>query len=202
MNALLVQDETHGGSDQTAQAAASPELQAESVVSLLQNASGHRLALLHLLSLCLVPRSASFLDEGTNAFLQGQISVYAPVTLRQWLVDAGGLARVEVGEGERGEDEWQTTPAGKIALEKMNLSRELTQLLDESAAYREIYLKILRFCTTPRDKQEIEDCLKGDLSIGPPRLYPQTFFAALEQTGALRWMGKWTTTELGRQICQ
>jgi hypothetical protein len=178
-----------------------PERRADDVRALLSKASGHRLVLLHILSLCSVARTVPELDAETAAYLKGQLSVQAPSTLRQWLRDAGGLEVTKIGDGEASRDEWRITPAGQIALAAMSLSAELTRLLDGSPEHRQTYLEILRFCGAPRTREEIEAHLEGDPSIKPPKSYPSAFIAPLEEVGAIKWADKWTTTEVGQQAC-
>jgi hypothetical protein len=156
---------------------------------------------LHILSRCAEPRTASDLDATTNAHLEGQRSVHTPAILRRWLEDAGGLAVTGPEQGGGADAHWRLTPAGRIALDAMNLSRELTSLLDRTPEHRPTYLEILRFCAVPRTTEEIETHLDGDPSIRPPKTYPSTVIAPLEDVGALRWVDKWMTTDLGRQAC-
>lgn len=178
-----------------------PERQADNVLALLDNASGHRLVLLHILSLCVVAQTTPELDAATSDYLKGQLTVFTPATLRQWLLEAGGLERIEPVEGETRREAWRITAAGQIALGAMSLSRQLTGLLDSSPKHRQTYLSILRFCTTPRTREEIEEHLEGDPSVCPPKTYPSTFIAPLEEVGAIRWADKWATTDMGKQAC-
>lgn len=179
-----------------------PERKAEEIRALLGKAPGHRLVLLHILSLCETACPASELDAQAMAFMKGQVSLHAPSTLRQWLWDAGGLEVVKIGEGEAARDDWRITPAGQIALASMSLSREMMDLLHNAPPdHRQTYLKVLRFCELPRTREEIERHLEGDPSICPPETYPSTFIAPLEDVGAVRWTDKWMTTDTGKQAC-
>jgi hypothetical protein len=180
----------------------SPDEQARAVVHLLDHASGYRLVLLQMLSFCASPRTAVELDAATIEYLAGRLTVLAPTSLRHWLVEAGGLDVQKSGDADDAVDLWSLSPGGKIALDDCSPSREIAQLLDEaSPEHRRTYFDILGFCTTPRSREEIEQHLEGDPSICPPRIYPTMFVSALEDRGAIRWAGGWTTTALGKQIC-
>jgi hypothetical protein len=178
-----------------------PERVADDIRAMLSKARGYRLVLLNILSLCAVARTTQELDAATATYMEGQARVHAPSTFRQWLQDAGGIAVVKVGDGESAREEWCLTPAGQIVVASMSLSAELMDLLDCDCEHRRTYLDILRFCQVPRTREEIERHLEGDPSINPPKTYPSTFIAPLEDVGAIKWADKWTTTEVGQQAC-
>jgi hypothetical protein len=63
---------------------------------------------------------------------------------------------------------------------------------------------ILKFCTTPRTKDEIEQYVEKDLGVTYEKykVFAGYFIGALEASGGLRWdkeLRKWVATEIGKK---
>lgn len=158
-----------------------------------------RLALYKTLEFCRTPRSPDEADARMSWFPEISNSVYRPSTIRQWLEEAGGLERRTI-EGEK--VVWQTTPAGEQALQSLSLPKQLKRLIEEHSQDRDVYLKILQFCATPRDKSEIETTIGEHPSQAEPKMFVTSFLSALEDAGALEWSEKWKTTALGVEVLE
>jgi hypothetical protein len=66
------------------------------------------------------------------------------------------------------------------------------------------FKEILRFCTTPRTKDEIEKYVEKDLGVTYEKykVFAGYFIGALEASGGLRWdkeSRKWVATEVGKK---
>jgi predicted transcriptional regulator len=175
------------------------ELAETKVLKLMASETTRRLALYKTLEFCLLPRMSDELDAKMSLFPEINNSVFSPAILRQWLEEAGGLQRTEL---EGGKTSWQTTNAGKMAIESMNLSSQLTKLIDEYPQYQEVYLGILHFCLTPRNKKELENTFDCHPSLANPRIYTTSPLSELEDVGAIEWNDKWKTTELGEELLE
>lgn len=66
--------------------------------------------LLRLLEFCAAPRAESEIYCWMRPFPEMRTAFYTPETLFLWMVEAGAIARLP------GEEQWQTTPAGKQLL--------------------------------------------------------------------------------------
>ena len=66
------------------------------------------------------------------------------------------------------------------------------------------FKEILRFCTTPRTKDEIEQYVEKDLGVTYEKykVFTGYFIGALEASGGLRWdkeSRQWVATEVGKK---
>jgi hypothetical protein len=146
-----------------------------------------------LLDYCQVPRYESEISGWMLPFPEMRTSFYTPAILVNWMIGAGGITLTE----DQGEQKWVTTEAGRTALEYNNPELRLQQLFEEDVRYKSIYLQILEFCASPRERGEIEELLNGNPALEYPKLYPNYFIDRLEASGGLQWLDKWQTTDAG-----
>jgi hypothetical protein len=64
---------------------------------------------------------------------------------------------------------------------------------------------ILKYCTTPRTKDEIEKYVEKELGVTYEKykVFAGYFIGALEASGGLRWdtqLRKWVATEVGKKV--
>jgi hypothetical protein len=180
--------------------AAESALAEQRTLRLMETEATRRLALYKTLEFCVARRTASELEATISSLPEMHASLFSTSTLRQWLEDAGGLQRI-VSEEEEGEDNWQTTSAGQRVVESMSLPRRLAKLLQDHPKYRDIYLEILHFCLTPKDRKEIESMFDEHPSLADPKIYCTALLGELEDVGALEWAEKWKTAALGAEYC-
>ncbi len=167
------------------------------VSALLASEPAHRWMLLKALEFCTEPRGFPEVREAVQSLLNEKVVVYSPDVLLQWLEESGGLELVQINE----ENKWLTTPAGTEAIEAFGRGLPLRILLSSQPEYRQVYLKILEFCSLPRKRQEIEEELAGEATIQRSRLHPAYFVDQLEKHGGLEWSEKrWRTTPDGKGV--
>ena len=153
----------------------------------------HRAALRKMLVYCDTPRSLSEINETAGAFPEMRGAWQSPQVLMTWLVEAGGL---EALAGKSEEPRWQTTEAGRLAVESENAQNRLETLLEEKdGKYRDVYLQILTACKSPKSRDEIEAMLKGNPALENPKIYASYFLQNLEKREAVVFKEKWETTE-------
>lgn len=124
--------------------------------------------------------------------------IQPPATIVSWLIDCEALIADQSGADKK---LWQVSKEGRSALEKLNHVSGLENMLSSEPEFAEIYIKILRFCTTPRTKDEIEDML--EISLKDSTVLGGYFISNLEESGGLEWDGKWLTVEnvLDSSVC-
>lgn len=170
-----------------------------SLKDIFQAAPALRLVMRGVLELCKIPRTNSEVDSEIEKLLSSQLTVFAPTTLRGWLEQAGALEPVTLESEEVG---WKTTVSGLIYLDKTNLSKELQAVIDSDPERRSLYLELLNFCQSPKDKEEIEERLYTGKFLSKGSMpYPTAFIGVMEEAGAMQWNGQWITTEIGKELC-
>lgn len=171
----------------------------ERIVELILSNASLKVGLYKTLELCLIPKTSAELDVRMSSFSELTNSVYTPSILRQWLQDAAALERVVVEEKE---EAWQTTEAGRRAVKSVDLPTEIRRLFEQQPQNKDIYLQILQFCVTPREKNEVETKIGEHPSREEPQAFVTSFLSALENVGAIEWNSKWKTTGLGRGVLE
>ncbi|MEE8717475.1 MAG: hypothetical protein SOI24_10610 [Coriobacteriales bacterium] len=184
--------------------------------------SEHREIMLGTLAFCEEAKEEPDVESHIQGLPEWRSETQSPFSLIVALVRAHGLDRFELDEqGEvitderkRGlsEDEaddlvwsvsYQTTDVGMTLLEDMRPKERLARLIAARPQRRDTYVDVLRFCTTPRTRQEIEGLLRGrkilsDEGRGGEPLKPSVFIDKLERSGVLVWDGHWNTSEDGK----
>lgn len=150
-----------------------------------------------ILAYCDVPRTAQEAERTIGAFPEVKKSWQSPQILLSWLIQAGGIEESMV---KKGKTVWQTTPAGRIALNSASLADQLEQLIKGESTYQGIYLNILQFCLSPRSRAEIEARIRENPILEEPKVYASFFIDGLEEAGGLEWDGKWMTTQAGKRL--
>lgn len=159
----------------------------------------YRLVLCDVLSFCRTVRKGGEIDTEVERLMASQVTVFAPVTLRGWLERAGGLSCERL---ENGTETCTTTPAGLAYLEANDPVECLRAVVDSDPQYRELFLHMLNFCLTPRDKDQIEETVYDHKFLEREKSpYPTAFLGVLEDAGAIRWDGQWSTTAIGKELC-
>ena len=185
----------------------------------------HREIYLKLLEFCLERRS---LDEAEACVVEYPEYPYAAqpaYRLIRALVDAGGLAWMELAEDgsiiysedKEGltEDEAddlvasfavETTPVGDQVRDQLSPERRLSDLLDKVPQRMGTYMDVMEFCSEPRSYKEVHDLLQGrdvlrltSNADGQP-LQPSFFLDMLERSGGLAWNKGWKVTEKGKEL--
>jgi len=82
-------------------------------------------------------------------------------------------------------------------------TRTLDSYLNDQT-FGNAFKEILKFCVTPRTKDEIEKYVENDLEVTYEKykVFAGYFIGALEASGGLRWdkeSRKWVTTEVGKK---
>ena len=80
-----------------------------------------------------------------------------------------------------------------------NPAERLRRVLEEEPEYADVYRMVLTFCFEERSMPEIEYLLRAHPALANPIVYPSYLVDRLEFAGALEWIGKWRTTEAGRE---
>jgi hypothetical protein len=170
-----------------------------SLEDIFRAAPALRLVLRGVLELCKIPRTNPEVDSEIEKLLSSQLTVFAPTTLRGWLEQAGALEPVTL---ESGQGAWKTTVSGFDYLDKTDLYKELQAVIDSDPERRSLFLELLNFCQSPRDKEEIEERLYAGQFLSKGSVpYPTAFIGAMEESGAMQWNGQWITTEIGKALC-
>ena len=171
------------------------------VAALLSREPGYRSVLYKIMVLCEVPRTTTELEKAVLAFPEMEVPFLSPQTLLSWLTSAGAIEQVPSAGDPKAADgtKWQTTEAAKRVVEREAPRKRLRQLLAEQPKYRDIYLQVLRFCQTPRRRDEIDELLHGNPAMEQPRVFATFFVQNLEEKGGLEWVNRrWQTTEAGK----
>jgi hypothetical protein len=161
------------------------------VSALLASELSYRWILLRMLEYCYQPRGYLAVQEYTLGLLNERVGIHTPDVLIKWLEDCGGLERIQI----EGTGKWRTTLAGARAIDQFSRGLPLQHLLSTQPEYRQVYVEILKFCSQPRKRAEIEESLAGNITIQSSRLHPAYFIQELENHGGLEWSGQhWRTT--------
>lgn len=129
--------------------------------------------------------------ESSGCMLQGT------GTLITWLHDQGGLSLISEKENRQ---VWRVTAEGLETVMKEDSLDKLNNLLKEEDSFRDLYIRILNICITPKTKNEIETFIEPLISEAHADIYPVYFIEALEDAGGIVWNGKWQTTVKGTQL--
>jgi hypothetical protein len=171
--------------------------ESDSVSALLTSQFTYRWILLRMLEYCSQPRSYLAMQECVLGLLKYKVGIHTPDVLLMWLEESGGLSLIQID----GEGKWQTTPAGTSAMDHFSLGQPLRDLISRQPEYHQVYLDILKFCSQPRKRSEIEKLLAGDVTIQHSRLHPAYFISGLENHGGLEWTGgHWVTTQAAKGV--
>lgn len=167
------------------------------LLGLMNSDITRRLALYKTLKFCLSAKSEKEVETELASLPECANSIYAPSTLRSWLEDAGGLQwHSEAG----GELFCKTTVDGEWIVRKYDLTQAADGLLSAHPKDIDVYLKILSFCVTSKSRAEIIGHVGEHPSQEDPNCYATLLLSRLESVGALEWIEKWQTTELGKQL--
>lgn len=205
---------------------AAKDLTFEEAVAKLQDivtaSPRHREIYLSLLEFCVERRSL----EEAEAFVAGlpefSCAAQPPYRLVRTMVDAGGLAWIELSEDGNvvltedkaglSEDEVddlivsfavETTPVGEQVRDELSPERRMRKLFDEVPSRLGAYRNVMEFCCEPRTYQEVHDLLSSAPSVagvdGKP-LQPSFFLDTLERAGGLKWDNGWKVTKRGAEL--
>lgn len=190
---------------------------------LLTTMAPRRAVLLAILAQCREAQPVAAVNAHVDDLQKHNFSVYSAANLCTLLERAGALERV-TADGEPAEQVdlepqtvvvdgveylearepletfWRTTEAGLRALEADKPLERLRELLEQDAAYEDIYARILTLCAAEggATTSSINDAVDHDPLVQQPRLYGPHFVDRLEKCGALIWQSTWVTTEVGR----
>lgn len=182
----------------------------------------HREIYLQLLAFCAKRYSLEEAESFVTGLPEFPNAAQPPYRLIRTMVDAGGLAWVELTEEGHvvlpddkvglSEDEVddlvtsfavETTPVGEQAKDDLSPQRRMKKLFDEVPSRLETYRNVMEFCRRPRTYQEVHDLLSSAPPVagldGKP-LQPSFFLDMLERAGGLRWDGGWHVTREGVEL--
>ncbi len=157
----------------------------------------YRTSLYKLLMFCATPRTAAEVDKELCAWPEMGAALHPPQALLAWLVQAGGIEQLAAAQDG---PQWQTTEAGRKAVELHGPAERLVQLLAREPACHDLYSRVLAFCLTPRARTEIEALVQDDPILAALKVYPSFLIEGLEAAGGLEWVGKWRTTDAGKTV--
>ncbi len=200
-----------------------PEKPAEErTAELLKSMNSQRKTLMGILSFCLERQTVADVNEKIEELKKYNYSVYSAANLCSLLERAGAIERI-TAEGQDAEDieteprivvvdgveyleaadapetYWETTDAGKAALDADKPLERLHELLDTDGAYGVIYKRVLTMCAQEggATTKSLGDAIDKDPMVQKPRYYATRFVDRLEKCDALEWRGAWYTTEIG-----
>ncbi|QAR32668.1 hypothetical protein EP073_04365 [Geovibrio thiophilus] len=142
-----------------------------------------------LLKFAETERTFNELIQYINTAAENTYLLQPPSVIISWLISTEAI-RAENSSTEN--ERWRTSAEGCAALEALGYTQN-AGIISNEPEFKEIYIKILRFCFTPRTRDEIEDMLETPLR--DCSVQPGYFISNLEETGSLEWRGKWTTAE-------
>jgi hypothetical protein len=142
-----------------------------------------------------------------------------------FLVDAGGLDRLELDEDgaavtpERTEGLTEneiddlvvsyaliTTDAGAAVADALDPKRRIFEIFGLDPAYEDTYVELLEFCEEPRKIADIDALLKDRSVLAFGRtastqaIKPSFFVDQLERGGGIVWKNGWVISDEGREI--
>jgi hypothetical protein len=160
------------------------------LLQLMNNERRYRLFFYQIMEFCRSPRSYMQVQEQALNLLKNQAAIQAPEVLIQWLEEFGGIRRTIVDQ----ESCWQTTPEGLHVLESEHPMVKLQELLDSHPERAPLFLEILRYCDTPRQRVDIEEFIKGNPVFQNSGFYLSNLLNELENISCLNWVDKrWRT---------
>jgi hypothetical protein len=201
-----------------------PEKSAEErTAELLKSMNSQRKTLIGVLSFCLERKTVANVNEKIEELKKYNYSIYSAANLCSLLEQAGALERI-TAEGQDAEDAeaeprivvvdgveyfeaadapetyWETTDAGKAALDADKPLERVHELLDSDSAYGVIYKRVLTMCSQEggATTDSLSNAIDKDPLVQNPRYYATRFAEKLEKCDALEWKGTWITTETGK----
>lgn len=185
----------------------------------------HREIYLKLLEFCLKRRGLAEAEARVAEYPEYPYAAQPAYRLIRALVDAGGLAWMELAEDgsvvypedKEGptEDEAddlvagfavETTPVGDQVRDQLSPERRLGDLLDKVPQRMGTYMDVMEFCSEPRSYKEVHDLLQGrdvlrlTSNADNQPLQPSFFLDMLERSGGLAWDKGWKVTEKGKEL--
>jgi hypothetical protein len=186
----------------------------------------HREILCKTMGFCREQRALTDVENEIATYPEFRCATQDQYHLISFLVDAGGLDRLELdvdGEvvceerkADLTEDEiddlvvsyaFVTTAAGLVVFEEqLRPDTRVRDALAGTPEHADTYLAIMAFCRESRTYQEIEDLLTDSglslLGAEEDAVHPSCFVNALETAGALVWNGEWLLSDDGRALLE
>ena len=183
-----------------------------------------RRVMLGLLAAAREPVRTDALQRRVEELQAHDVSVYTGYDFSTLLEEAGALQRVAAdgspfdAEAEQAPDIvevdgvrfyrptdgrqvfWLLTAAGRGYLEADDPAGRVAALLTREPQYGPIYERVLTRCTAEGGcaTPALEALVDDDPLVQSPRRFCSYFTKALEDAGALEWVGTWRTTAAGR----
>lgn len=196
----------------------------ERIEELFKEMAPRRRVLLGILRFLQQPQSADALVGEVDRLQEYDYSVYTSANYAKLLERAGAIEKVNADGTPFSNDEeiqpeivevdgveylkpadgkpvyWANTAAGQEFLDSDKPLERLYELLADNKKYETIYKRILDACTVEGGLAiaEINKKVDKDPLVQKPRLYAPHFVDRLEKCDALRWEGKWMTTDIGK----
>lgn len=202
------------------------EQQCDRVRAIVANGrSSHREILRKILELCRSRHELGDIERQVQGFPEYAYAAQNPYRMIVYLVDCGGLAKLDLDENgdvvtpERTqgltEDEvddliltyaFETTDAGRVVADELAPKNRLGKLLTAMPERAQSYLDVLRLCAEPQSMAAIDELFAGrDLSAlaslntgSSVTLKPSVFVDKLERAGGIVWKDGWVITDAGR----
>lgn len=170
---------------------------AESLVQGISKEPAHKEVLCKILTYCREERNAEDILIRIKELARNRVLLQTPQSLVTWLIHEGGLETV-IFDGNR--CVLKTTEEGIAAVDHLSPSDLIERVIDKEPDYREVFFNILEACLEPKSKNDIETMLEEYPVIKDRGIYPGFFIGELEDAGGLEWIGKWKTTDNGKEL--
>lgn len=195
----------------------------ERIEALFKEMAPRRRVMLGLLRFLQEPKSAELLKDEVDRLQEYDYSVYTSANYAKLLERAGAIEKVNPDGSEFDEESeiqpeivevdgvgylkpadgrpiyWVNTEDGQAYLDADAPLERLYQLLEENKTYETIYKRVLQACSVEGGLSiaQINAQVDKDPLVQSPRLFAPHFVDKLEKCDALRWEGKWKTTDIG-----
>lgn len=155
---------------------------------------GEKSLLCKFLALCNPAQSLHGLAEALQTYPEMKTSMHTPQVYLRWLMDCGAIRTL----GQESTLQYETTPAGTNALNKMRSGNCISELCAEDPQCRSGFLLVMHACQNGKARSELETILAEEPAVQAGTVYASYFIERLENIGAVEWVGSWRTTKLGK----
>ena len=169
------------------------------ILEKLSNEPAYSTVLYKILVYCHPARSSSDVEQKILSFPEMKGSLQSSKTFLKWLAEVGGIEQI-AAKDEDEEPVWHTTAAGQNVVKMESYGNRFERLLAQEPKYKDIYLKVLESCVSPKSRTELESMFSGNPILENPLVYPSYFIETLERAGGLEWDEKWRTTQAGKDL--
>lgn len=156
----------------------------------LMREKGYKQVFLEILKFCCGSKTFQQIQSQTSDWPSMKCAVIQLDVLLAWLVLDGALDAVKREEVNH----YQTTEEGMQALQNWKPETKLSELIKNEPDRKQIYEYLLKYCKSPKTREEIETELTSTSLIEGHSVHPVFFIQRLEKVGALKWSERrWQT---------